>query len=50
MLLRTYLTRGGAQLRRQHLAALRELGRVPGPAAYGLAIAEKAFALFAPRL
>lgn len=50
MLLRTYLTPGGALLRRQHMAALRDLGRVPGPTTYGMAIAEKAFALFAPRL
>lgn len=48
-LLRTYLTPGGAELRHQHLAALGALGRVPGPATYGLAIAEKAWALFAPR-
>ncbi len=48
-LLRTYVTPGGAKLRRQHLAALGELGRVPGPAAYAMAIAEKALAPFAPR-
>lgn len=48
-LLRTYLTRGGAELRRQQLAALAALDRVPGPATYGLAIAEKAWALLAPR-
>jgi glycosyltransferase involved in cell wall biosynthesis len=48
-LLRTYVMPGGAELRRQHLAALSDLGRVPGPATYGLAIAEKALRLFAPR-
>jgi len=48
-LLRTYLMRGGAELRRQHLAALAALGRAPRPATYGLAIAEKAWTLLAPR-
>lgn len=48
-LLRTYVTRDGAELRRRQLAALAALGRVPGPATYGLAIVEKAWALLAPR-
>lgn len=48
-LLRTYLTPGGAEVRRRQLAALAALDRVPGPATYGLAIAEKAWTLLAPR-
>lgn len=46
-LLRSYVTPGGGELRRRHLEVLREIGRAPGPVAFGMAIAEKAFGMFA---
>jgi len=47
LLLRSYVTPGSGELRRRHLAVLREIGRAPGPIAFGLAIAEKALGMFA---
>lgn len=43
-LLRSYFQSGGAAFRRHHLAALRELGRAPGPVDLVRALAEEAVA------
>lgn len=43
LLLRSYVTPGGGEFRRRHMAVLREVGRAPGPIGFGMAVAEKAF-------